>query len=157
VSFEKIVKSLHNAFSTVNTKFEKLKPIISLQGTDKINKRLDVLDAKVNKLSDTVIDLRAVVEESRKNDTVGNGQPDMLAKEKMVDHPIIIDPSSLEICFIMMRQLDTNQKNSNIQIARFILCHFLFSLDHGICASPADVDKTVVAYSSQDTSSPLDD
>ncbi|KAH0773477.1 hypothetical protein KY290_010614 [Solanum tuberosum] len=31
------------------------------------------------------------------------------------------------------------------------------SPDHGVCASAADVDKTVVAASSQDTSSPLDE
>ncbi|KAL3366429.1 hypothetical protein AABB24_011219, partial [Solanum stoloniferum] len=31
-----------------------------------------------------------------------------------------------------------------------------FSPDHGICASPADVDRIVVAASFQDTSSPLD-
>ncbi|KAH0705984.1 hypothetical protein KY285_010518 [Solanum tuberosum] len=66
---------------------------------------------------------------------------------------------------------------SNIQIARFILLFEVqkeqiltsvdtlgiktgvvsSSSDHGICASPADVDRTVVAASSQDISSPLAD
>ncbi|KAG5572362.1 hypothetical protein H5410_062128 [Solanum commersonii] len=161
----------------MNTKSEKLKPSISLQGMDKINKKLDVLDAKVNKLSDTVSDLRVVVEESRKNDNVGDGQLDKLAKKKIVDHQSIIDPSSPEIFFIKMRQLDKNQKNSKIQIARFILLFevqkkqiltsvdmmgiktgvVFSSLDHGICASPADVNRTVSVVSFQDTSSPLDD
>ncbi|KAH0734809.1 hypothetical protein KY285_010516 [Solanum tuberosum] len=75
------------------------------------NKRLNILDAKVNKLSDIVSDLRVVVEESRINDNVGDGEQDMLAKKKMVDHSSIIDSSSLEFYFIKMRQSYKNQKN----------------------------------------------
>ncbi|KAH0709059.1 hypothetical protein KY284_010486 [Solanum tuberosum] len=51
------------------------------------------------------------VEESRINDNVGDGEQDMLAKKKMVDHSSIIDSSSLEFYFIKMRQSYKNQKN----------------------------------------------
>uniref|UniRef100_M1DT12 Uncharacterized protein n=1 Tax=Solanum tuberosum TaxID=4113 RepID=M1DT12_SOLTU len=117
------------------------------------NKRLNILDAKVNKLSDIVSDLRVVVEESRINDNVGDGEQDMLAKKKMVDHSSIIDSSSLEFYFIKMRQSYKNQKN--------VLAAWKFLQESDRCVVKAaflhNVDKTVVAASSQDTSSPLDD
>ncbi|KAG5572079.1 hypothetical protein H5410_061845 [Solanum commersonii] len=182
-----VVATDHNMNETIRSR-QPHEGVEMSSWTNNTNKRLNILDAKVNKLSDIVSDLRVVVEESRINDKVGDGQQDMLAKKKMVDHPSIIDPSSLEIYFIKMRQSYKNQKNvlaawkflkesdSNIQIARFILLFELqkeqiltsvdtlgiktgvisSSPDHGICTSAADVDKTVVAASSQDTSSPLD-
>uniref|UniRef100_M1DKP3 Uncharacterized protein n=1 Tax=Solanum tuberosum TaxID=4113 RepID=M1DKP3_SOLTU len=169
-SFEKTVKSLHNAFSTMNIKSEKLKPNIILQGFS-WDLFLGLLFQSNIQIARFILLFEVQKEQILTSvDTLGiktgvvssSSDHGICASPADVDRTVVA-ASSQDISSPLADHTCDSQEDACKDASPTGVCIIPSSLDRGMCASPMDVHKTVVlsrtdvAASSQDTSSPLDD